>query len=109
MYLSATEWAHCIGCVPYFQLCAGEDFIDLGSHFVHGVKSNIVFNMASQLQLLTNYEESKPDIIFIDPSGNLVNRNVASKVYHLLNDIRDSMARDIHNYSGSLGEYFNQQ
>ncbi|XP_021913725.1 peroxisomal N(1)-acetyl-spermine/spermidine oxidase-like isoform X2 [Zootermopsis nevadensis] len=65
--------------------------------------------MAGQLQLLTNYEESKPDIIFIDPSGNLVNRNVASKVYHLLNDIRDSMARDIHNYSGSLGEYFNQQ
>jgi hypothetical protein len=106
---SANEWVHYISFFPQTQIYAGEVSIDLGGHFVHGVKGDVVFTMASQYQLLTNYEESKPDIIFIDSSGNLVNKTRASEFYHLLNNIRDSKDRELQNYPGSLGEYFNQQ
>jgi hypothetical protein len=98
---------YCIISVLYFQLCTGEGFVDLGSHFVQSDKGNVVFSMASQYQLLTKYEESNPDIVFIDSSGNLVNKDGASEPYHLLKDVRDSVERKLKNCSGSLGENFN--
>jgi uncharacterized membrane protein (UPF0127 family) len=79
-------------------LCTGDGFVDLGSHFVQGEKGNVVFNMASQYKLLTKYEESNLDIVFIDSSGSLVNTTRASE---------PNMERNLKNCSGSLGEQFN--
>jgi acyl CoA:acetate/3-ketoacid CoA transferase len=75
---------------------------------VHGEEGNVVFNMASQFDLLMDslisYDIEK--LLFIDSSGNIVNRKISEELFGILDAIDISSRADLVNYTGSLGDYY---
>jgi hypothetical protein len=78
---------------------------------VHGEEGNVVFSMASQYGLLMdsliNYDIER--FLFIDSSGNIINRKTSEELYGIYDEIFSSIKTDLVNYTGSLGDYFNHK
>jgi hypothetical protein len=78
---------------------------------VHGEKDNVVFNMASQFDLLMesliSYDIEKQ--LFIDSSGNIVNKEISEELFGILDGISNSSKADLVNYTGSLGDYYSYE
>lgn len=91
--------------------CTGDGVVELGCQWVHGEEGNVVFSMASQYDLLMNglISAGYKKKVFIDSSGNIVNRETGEELFGILDGISESRFTDLVNYTGSLGEYFNHE
>lgn len=91
--------------------CTGNGVVELGCQWVHGEEGNAVFSMASQYGLLMdsliNYDIET--LVFIDSSGNIVNKKTTEELYGILGGISSSSETDLVNYTGSLGDYFSHK
>jgi hypothetical protein len=91
--------------------CTGNGVVELGCQWVHGEEGNVVFSMASKhgllMDSLINYDIEK--MVFIDSSGNIVNRKTSEELYGILDGIYSSSKTDLVNYTGSLGDYFSHK
>lgn len=78
---------------------------------MHGEEGNVVFSIASQYGLLMDsvisYDIEK--MLFIDSSGNIVNRKTSKGLIGILDAITISGEIDLVNYTGSLGDYYNHE
>jgi hypothetical protein len=78
---------------------------------VHGESGNVIFRMASEHDLLM---ESVADldfekILFIDSSGNIVDREQSAQLFGILDETLEYRDRDLVNYTGSIGEYITRE
>ncbi|PSN36043.1 hypothetical protein C0J52_21842 [Blattella germanica] len=84
--------------------CSGRDYVDLGAQWVNGEIGNVVFEMASPNNLIV---KDIYDRVYIEPSGNVINRADGDKLTQILEDVVDSVR--LLNYTGSVGDYFDQE
>ncbi|XP_066992054.2 uncharacterized protein [Anabrus simplex] len=89
----------------------GEGVVDMGGHWVHGEKGNVVFNMANPLNLLGESVTALFDnsTIFVQSSGKFVDMETKSKVLSLMSEIEDESDEDLKTFHGSLGDYFTKE
>jgi hypothetical protein len=78
---------------------------------VHGEEDNVVFNMASQFELLMDSLISNDieKLLFIDSSGNKVDRKISEELFGILDAIDIASRADLVNYTGSLGDYYSYE
>jgi len=78
---------------------------------VHGEVGNVVFKMASERDLLMESVVGRgfEEMLFIDSSGNLVDREQSAQLFGLLNEILEYSNRDLVNYTGSIGEFMTHE
>jgi hypothetical protein len=78
---------------------------------VHGETGNVIFRMASENDLLLESVVG-PDfekILFIDSSGNIVDREQSAQLFGILNETLEYSDEDLANYTGSVGEYLTNE
>ncbi|PSN52663.1 hypothetical protein C0J52_06023 [Blattella germanica] len=87
-----------------------DNALELGCQWVHGEKGNAVFNLVKDLDLLINSSVGSDErkISFIEESGNLIDPEIASKYFEVLEEISESTA-DLENYTASVGDYFDEE
>jgi hypothetical protein len=87
--------------------CTGNGVVELGCQWVHGEEGNVVFSMASQYGLLMEsiISHDVEKLVFIDSSGNIVNRKTNEELYGILVGISRFAKTGLVNYTGSLGDY----
>ena len=95
--------------VYYVHLLSGDGVIDMGGQWVHGEEGNIAFKLGKENDLLMNsvVGEDK-EIIFFEESGNVVDKNIADKYLAIFDEILKS-TENLHNYTKSLGDYFEEE
>ncbi|KAJ9577372.1 hypothetical protein L9F63_006052, partial [Diploptera punctata] len=89
----------------------GDAVVDLGAQWVHGEEGNVVFNLAKQHNVLM--ETALGTLVgsnaYIDEEGRLIPASVADAYFKVYLEILDTAETQLHNYTGSLGDYFQQQ
>jgi hypothetical protein len=97
--------------VQWFDKCTGDGVVELGCQWVHGEEGNVVFSMASQHDLLTDslVSDDYERMVFIDSSGNIVNRETGEELFDILAGIYAASRTDSVNFTGSHGEYINHE
>ncbi|KAK0159138.1 hypothetical protein PV328_010060 [Microctonus aethiopoides] len=88
-----------------------DNVIELGAQWVHGEKSNVVYDLANKRgslatsSYLNNFEKHK----FINSQGEIVPLEQTIQVWKLYYMISEKASRDLANTKGSYGEYFIEQ
>jgi hypothetical protein len=97
--------------VQWFDECTDDGVVELGCEWVHGEKGNVVFSMASQHDLLMDslVSDEYEKMVFIDSSGNTVNRKTGEELFGILVGIYAASTTDSLNFTGSHGEYINHE
>ena len=78
---------------------------------MHGEKGNVAFKMATEHGLLMDsiVENLEGGQAFIEESGSLIDENIALKFLKIYDEIIKSAESVLENYTGSLGEYFEEE
>jgi hypothetical protein len=78
---------------------------------VHGESGNVIFGMASEHGLLMESVASVDfeKMLFIDSSGNIVDREQSAQLFGILNETFEYSFGDLVNYTGSIGEYITRE
>nr|CAD7427041.1 unnamed protein product [Timema monikensis] len=80
--------------------------IDMGGQWVHGEKDNVVFEMASPLNLLADFALKLELSEFFDSSGDRVDSELSSKGLSLIHHINEESAEEMKVFPGSVGDYY---
>jgi len=78
---------------------------------VHGEVGNVVFGMASELDLLMESVVSNDfeKMFFIDSTGNVVDREQSAQLLGILDGTLEYGDGNLINYTGSFGEYITRE
>ena len=90
-------------------LLSGDGVIDIGGQWVHGEEGNIAFKLGNENDLLMDSMVGLgKEIMFIEESGKVVDPGTAAKYLNVFDEITESTG-SLNNYSGSLGQYFEEE
>ncbi|KAJ9585575.1 hypothetical protein L9F63_002605, partial [Diploptera punctata] len=84
----------------------GDEYVDLGAQWIHGEEGNVVFKMAKPHNLI---EKDEFKTTYLQSSGNVLDKEQINSILDILDEITESAYQDLHNYTDSLGNFFNQE
>ncbi|XP_049811892.1 spermine oxidase [Schistocerca nitens] len=87
------------------------NIVDLGAHWVHGEKGNVVFALLKDLNILQMSVTSitEDNVMFVDSSGKPVAPEKLAKIYGIISEIEQNSTSGLKNFWGSVGDYFTRE
>ncbi|XP_024943556.1 peroxisomal N(1)-acetyl-spermine/spermidine oxidase isoform X2 [Cephus cinctus] len=88
-----------------------ENVVELGAQWVHGERNNVVFDLASPLNLLDSSRNINDftKYTFVDVHGNISSQEQCTEVLKIYYDISDQAANGLNHMEESYGEYFTRE
>lgn len=95
-------------CYTLLFFFLGNKVLELGAEWVHGEKDNIVYELASPFNLVSNEMDlsffSKTS--FYTSSGTQIDKKLSETLNNIYNSIVYFNSDNLKGYQGSIGEYF---